>query len=77
MVKVNWQDDLLDVIQDMTLRRVLVKQETVDLSLSIVSGLECSDREAGHCPVSSEIRMSTTACFMNANRRAERELYKL
>jgi len=76
MVKVNWQDEALDAIQDMTIQEVLVKQETVNLSLSVVSGLECSDQAAGHCPVSSEIRMSTTAWFMNANRRAEMEIDK-
>jgi len=76
MVKVNWQDEALDAIQSLTIRGMLTKQETVNLSLSVVSGLECSDREAGHCPVSSEIRMSTAAWFMNANRRAEMEIDK-
>jgi len=76
MIKINWQDDILDIIQGLTIQEKLTKQDTVNFSLSVVSGLQCSDQVAGHCPVSSEIRMSTAAWFMNANRQADRELNK-
>ena len=76
MVKVNWQDEALDAIQSLTIREVLSKQGAVNLPLSVVSGLECSDQEAGHSPVSLEIRMSTMVWFMNANIQAEREKNK-
>ena len=73
MIKVNWQDDLLDTIQELVIKEVLTKQEIVNLSLSIMSGMECSDQKVGHYPVSSDIRLKTKLHFINVNREYEQK----
>ena len=73
MIKVNWQDDLLNTIQELVIKEVLTKQEIVNLSLSIMNGVECSDQKVGHCPVSSNIRIETGKWFMCVNREYEFE----